>query len=100
LRTTSFDIALAQRAMVARNGRMAMRYAIPTISNNPNIVRMAMRFGARSLYEQGRHKRNYGQDFFINPIEPRFAPWYPCQSIGDVSRLILSDLFDLQSGRM
>jgi hypothetical protein len=45
---TRFDIALVQRAMAERNGRMAMRYATSTISNNPNIARMAVKFGESS----------------------------------------------------
>ena len=44
-RPIRFDIALVQRTMAARNGRMAMRYAISTISNNPNIARTAMKVG-------------------------------------------------------
>ena len=44
-RPIRFDIALVQRTMAARNGRMAMRYAISTISNSPNIARTAIKVG-------------------------------------------------------
>ena len=58
--------------MAERNGRMAMRYAISTISNNPNIARTAMKVGEVFGYEQCRHERNNRQDFLTNPIEHYF----------------------------
>jgi hypothetical protein len=48
LGANKFDIAFLQRTMTERNGRMAMRYAISTISNNPNIARTAMKVGESS----------------------------------------------------
>ena len=63
------SIALVQRAMAARNGRMAMRYAISTISNNPNIARTAMKVGKPCSTTQSRHKSNYRQNFLTNPIK-------------------------------
>ena len=68
-RPIKFDIALVQRTMAARNGRMAMRYAISTISNNPNIARTAMKVGEVLLHKQSRHKCNYRQNFLTNPIK-------------------------------
>jgi hypothetical protein len=64
-RTIKFDIAGIQRAIAARNGRMAMRYATSTISNNPNIARMATKFGESSA------KNTAGTDVTIAKI---FSP--------------------------
>ena len=48
---------------------MAMRYAISTISNNPNIARTAMKVGKFLLHEQSRHKCHYRQNFLTSPIK-------------------------------
>src|SRR5262249_43487761 len=45
LRTARFEIAFTERAMTERNGRIARSYTISTISNNPNIARMRLKFG-------------------------------------------------------
>src|SRR5690242_5283681 len=44
-RVARFDIARMQRAMVERNGRIAMRYAPRTMNPKPNIARMAVKLG-------------------------------------------------------
>jgi hypothetical protein len=44
-RVARFDIARMQRAMVERNGRIAMRYATRTMNPKPNIARMAVKLG-------------------------------------------------------
>jgi hypothetical protein len=47
-RTIRLDILLMQRPTKERVGRMAMRYTTRTISNNPNIPLIRMKFGESS----------------------------------------------------